>query len=84
MPLVTDSDETVTVHADALCFRTKQKSERYRPRIQVIKSQTIIEATTLKLRMWVYSDEVSAKHPGMCYKVIITFVRYINLVYTTA
>jgi hypothetical protein len=82
--LVHDSDETVTVHADALCFRTKQKSERYRPRIQVIKSQTIIEATTLKLRMWVYSDEVSAKHPGMCYKVIITFVRYINLVYTTA
>jgi len=45
---------------------------------------TIVEAITLKLRVWVYSDEVSAKHPGMCYKVIIISVLYINLVYTTA
>ena len=82
--LVTDSDETVTVHAGALCFRTKKKIERYRPRIQVIKCQTIVEAITLKLRVWVYSDEVSANHPGMCYKVIIISVLYINLVYTTA
>ena len=52
LPLVTDSDETVTVHADALCFRTKKKIEGYRPRIQVIKPQTIIEAITLRLRMW--------------------------------
>ena len=63
-------------YADALCFRTKQKIERYRPRIQVIKCQTIIEAITLKLRMWVYSDEVSAKHPGMFYEVIIFVLLY--------
>ena len=59
---IAESDEIVGVHADALCFRTKQKLERLKPRHQAIKCQTIIEAIAVQLRMWIYSDELS--HEG--------------------
>ena len=60
-----DSGETISLHADALCFRTKQKLERHKNRTQVVKCQTIIEAIALKLRMWVYPDETNPKYQGM-------------------
>jgi len=59
---VLESDTTTSVQADALCFRSKQKLERLKPRHSAIKCQSIIEAIALKLRMWIYYlDETTPK-----------------------
>jgi len=52
-------------YADIPCLRAQQLNSAHRG-VQACKFQTIVEAISLKLNMWVYTDEIEKSVDGKC------------------
>ena len=52
-------------NADIPCLRAQQLNSAHRG-VQACKFQTIVEAISLKLNMWVYTDEIEKSVDGKC------------------
>ena len=62
--IITSSSENGN-YADIPCLRAQQLNSAHRG-VQACKFQTIVEAISLKLNMWVYTDEIEKSVDGKC------------------